>query len=83
MFTWVMGGIVAGMGPLSTSTIAINTFSTIARGDVAVLLTHKSTSVIINTYITPIVTIIITYISTIVTIISNCITPLIAMTTIS
>ena len=83
MFNWVMGGIVAGLGNLSTSKIVINTFSTIERVGVAGFLTPKSTTVIINTYITPIVTIIITYMLPLFTIIATYVTPLIAMNNIS
>ena len=56
MVTWVMGVIVAVLGPISTCPITIKTFSTIMKRIVVFLLRYKSTSFIITTYITPIVT---------------------------
>ena len=80
--TWVMGGLLAGMVPISTSPITINSFFHISRGIVAGLFRPRSTSDIINTYITPLISIIMNYISPPVTIITTYTTPLRAMTTI-
>ena len=63
MFTWVMWGILSGMGPLSDSNTITNNFSRILRGKVADLFISRSTSTIINSYIPPIVTIIKTSVS--------------------
>ena len=71
------------MGPISTSIITINSFFHILIVRVTSRFRPRSTSSIINTSITPIVTIITTYISPPVTIIATDITLLGAMTTIS
>ena len=47
---WVMGERVAGLGPISTSTITTDSFSHIVRGKVSGLYKHKSTFSIINSY---------------------------------
>ena len=67
---------MAGLEPISTSQITINSFSMFARGRVAGILRPRSTSSIINTYITSLSAIITTYISPIVTIITTHITPI-------
>ena len=56
MTTWVMGGRVAGMGPISNSPITTNSLFYITIGRVSVLFRHISTSAIIITSITPLVT---------------------------
>ena len=82
MVTCVMGVIVAGMGTIYTSITTTKIFSDVARGKVAGIFRPRYTSVIINSYITPQVTIIVTYISPPVTIITTGITLLISMTNI-
>ena len=72
MFTWVMGGRVAGLITISTSPINVITFSTILKRIVAVLLRPKYKYSIIATYIYTLITITTTYI-----------TPLVAMKHIS
>ena len=64
MVTQVMGGRVAGMGPISASTITTNCFSRIARGKLYGILIPISTPTIINSYIPPRLSIIMTSIST-------------------
>ena len=83
MVTWVMGGRVSDMGHKSTSPINIRSFFHIARGRVDVIFRTIFTSAIINTYITPLVTIITTSISPTFTIIETYITSIGVMTTIS
>ena len=83
MFNWVMGGRVDGLGTIYISQATINSFFNISRGRLAGTFRPISTSVTINTYITPIFTIIKTYISPHITIIATDITPLRSMTTIS
>ena len=60
MVTWVMGGIVDGMGPISNSPITTNSFSYIVKVKVAGLFIPISTSTNINYYIHPRVAIIMT-----------------------
>ena len=60
MFTWVMGGIVDGMGHISNSPITTNSFSYIVKVKVAGLFIPRSTSTNINYYIHPRVSIIMT-----------------------
>ena len=50
--TWVMGGIVDGMRPISTYPITINTFSITTRGVVSSPLVPISTSSIFTAFIT-------------------------------
>ena len=78
-----MVGRVNGLGYISTSQMTINIFSTISRGGVAGPFRPRSTSFIINTYITTLITIITTYISPLVNIVASHITPIITMITIS
>ena len=82
MLTWFMGVIVAGIVPISNSPINVNSLLHTERGRVSGLFRHISTSDIINTYITPIVTIITTYIFPPFTIIATDIDPLGVMITI-
>ena len=63
MVTWVTGGIVAGLGYISTSPITTNSFSNITRRKVPGIFRPISMSVTIKSYITPKFTIITTYIS--------------------
>ena len=79
---WVMGGRVSGLGPISTSPTTISSFSNISRGRVSGILRRISKSTIINTYITPLVTITTTYISPLITIINTHRTSITAITTI-
>ena len=83
MVTWVMGGRVSGMGPISGSVITIESFYMIWRGWVSGIFVPRSTSTIINTYTTPLFTMITTYISPPITITDTDITPLNAITNIS
>ena len=53
MLTWFMGGQVAGLGHIHNSPITTKSFTHIARGKVTGLFIPKSTSAIINYYITP------------------------------
>ena len=78
-----MGGRVAGIGPMSTSSININSVSNISIGVVAGLLRPRYNSSIIKTYINPIFTIITTYILPLITITATNIDPIIYMTTTS
>ena len=48
---WVMGGGVAGLGPISNSPITTNSFSNVSRGKVSGIFRPRSMSVIINSYI--------------------------------
>ena len=82
MVTWVMGGRVGSMGPISTSTITINSLYKRLRGGVYGIFRPRSTSTIINTYIVPYVTIIGTYTSPPVNIIAPGTTPISSTTTI-
>ena len=81
MLVYVMGKIMSGMGPISTSPITTNSFSNVARIKVVGIFRPRSTSATINYCITPQVTIITTYISPIITIITTDITFLRSMTT--
>ena len=69
MVNWVMVGRLAGMGHIYTLPINTNSSPHIPRGKVAGLFRPRSTSTIINSYITPQVTIIppITIITTYIT----------------
>ena len=62
MVAWNMGVRVAGMGPISISSITTNSFSHIARVRVDGLFKPRSTSSVINYYITPWAAIIMDYI---------------------
>ena len=53
--TWVMGGILAIMRPISTYSVNINSCATIARGRVYGLLKPISTSTVITTFITTVI----------------------------
>ena len=83
MVNWVMGGRVVGLGPISISPITTNILFHIERRRVDGIFRPISTSSIINTSITPIVTIIQTFISPPITTTTSDITPLGAMTTLS
>ena len=48
MVNWVMGGRVAGIGPISISTITIKMFYYIMSGNVAGIFIPRSTSIIIK-----------------------------------
>ena len=83
IFAWFIGGIVAGIGPISTYPITINIFLHIAKVRVYGIFIPISTSSVINISITSLVTIITTSISPPVTIIVTDITPPGTMTAIS
>ena len=53
MVTWVMGIRVSGLRLIYTSTINVNTLSTIVKIRVDSLLIPKSKSYIVTTYIAP------------------------------
>ena len=63
MVPCVMGESVAGLGPISNSTITTNSFYRISRGKAAGIFRPTFTSTIINSYIPPQFTIFTTYIS--------------------
>ena len=74
MVTWVMGGIVDGMGPISNSPITTNSFSYIVKVKVDGFFRPISTSTTIKSYVHPLFAIIITSISPPIVIIRTCIT---------